>query len=67
MEEKKLMEEMLTALNSEDNNEHVLVTIKLDKEVVEFFKRNSKPYQPAINRVLKAFVKHAEKQISKKK
>lgn len=65
MEEKKLMEEMLKAL-TEDSSELITVTIKLDKDVVSFFKENSKQYQPAINRVLRAFVKHAEVQINKK-
>jgi uncharacterized protein (DUF4415 family) len=41
------------------------VHIKLDAEIVEFFKRLGGGYQTRINAALKAYVKHAKKQTSK--
>ena len=40
----------------------VPVTIRLDREVVEHFKRTRPRYQSAINAVLKAFVEHEKAQ-----
>jgi len=37
----------------------IAIHIKLDAEVVEFFKREGAGYQTRINAALKAFVKHA--------
>lgn len=38
-----------------------LVTIRLDSEVLEFFKEHGRGYQTRINNVLKAFVEQAKK------
>ena len=37
------------------------IHIKLDADIIEFFKREGSGYQTRINAALKAFVKHVEK------
>ena len=39
----------------------VAIHIKLDADIIEFFKRDGGGYQTRINAALKAFVKHATK------
>ncbi len=34
------------------------LTIRLDADVVEWFKRNNKQYQPAINKVLRDYIEN---------
>lgn len=50
---------MKHALNSKDENK-TRVTLRLDNEIIDFFKANSNQYQSAINRVLKAFVEELQ-------
>jgi uncharacterized protein (DUF4415 family) len=58
--DKKIVTGMSEALENKDENK-TRISLRLDNEIIEFFKANSPQYQTAINRVLKAFVDEVKK------
>ncbi len=47
-----------------DDEDKERITIRLDKDVLEFFRKKGKGYQSRINNVLRAFVKAQQEQHS---
>ncbi|MFN8770786.1 MAG: BrnA antitoxin family protein [Neisseriaceae bacterium] len=56
--DKMMFEALIKAL--QESNEKLAVTLKLDRKVIDFFKKHSKKYQTKINEVLLAFVNNYE-------
>ena len=58
--DKEIVTGMSEALKNKDENK-TRISLRLDNDIIEFFKANSPQYQTAINRVLKAFVDEFKK------
>ena len=53
--------EMFNLMRKYEPPKKVLVNLRMDKEIVDFFKENSKQYQTKINEILLAFVRGYKK------
>lgn len=53
----EITEEMFKVMRKFEANKKIMVNLRMDQEVVDFFKKNSKHYQTKINEVLLTFVR----------
>ncbi len=57
----EITEEMFKVMKKFEPPKKVLVNLRMDQEIVDFFKENSKQYQTKINEVLLTFVRGYKK------